>query len=87
MEAMTTGPIDQCEIKADGTWVTIGIRDAQLLRKTQIRCKACAGRIRVQMKFTAHPSPYFMHFAKHDGCRNTPHLFSGVSSRHPEALE
>lgn len=87
MVAVTTGPVDECEIKADGKWVKIGIGDALLLRNTQIRCKACAGRIRVQMKFTANASPYFMHFAKHDGCRNTPHIFSGVSSRHPEALE
>jgi DNA-directed RNA polymerase subunit RPC12/RpoP len=84
---MMTGPIDECEIKADGKWVTISILDAMMLRNTHIRCKACGGRIRVQMKYTARAAPYFMHFSKHDGCSDTTRLFSGVASRHPEALD
>lgn len=87
MEAGMTRPIDECEVKAHENWVTISIGDALLLRRTLIRCKECGGRIRAHQNYMEGAAPHFVHFARHDGCSTSTRLFSGVRSRHPEALE
>jgi hypothetical protein len=86
-EPLSAGPVDECEVKVDGEWVTIGIRDAVMLRKAVLRCQECGGRIRARMNYMEGAEPHFVHYTQHPGCSTTARLYRGVASRHPQALE
>ena len=81
------GPIDEWEIKANGNWVIIHIADALMLRKTDLRCRECGGRVRAHQNYMSGAKPHFVHVTGHTGCSTSPRAFSGVASRHPDALE
>jgi len=76
-----------CEIKRDGQWAKIHIAEALASYKGQdMRCIECGGRVWSHKPYHNGTPPHFEHVRSNKGCSLIPYSFTGVRSRHPEAL-
>lgn len=85
---MSTPPAQTCEVKLEGAWRAVGLKDARLLpRDTLKRCPICHGRVVVMGVYNGNQHLTLSHRRSHDGCPLNPRHYAGVTTRHPEAVE
>jgi hypothetical protein len=75
--------ITECEVKIEGKWTVVDHETAVIHHLHDLkRCPYCGGRVTHYQSGNHH----FGHYAAHTGCSEAWN-FSGIASRHPEALE
>lgn len=75
-----------CEAKIAGTWHVIDLDEALSTHITALkRCPGCQGPIMIKT-FGKARRPQLFHRGAHTGCPRAPTNYSGMPSRHPQAI-
>lgn len=77
-----------CQVKVGGQWQAIDIADALASFKDDaLRCIECYGPVCAHKKYVNGVAAHFEHVTGHTGCSQISRNFSGVKSKHPDALK
>jgi hypothetical protein len=76
------------ETRCGGNWVPISIEDAlDALKREDMRCSACHGRLWPHKKYSNGTSAHFEHASAHSGCPQSGYHYTGIESPHADALK
>ena len=85
---MSSSADQTCEVKVDGAWRTVSLKEARLLpRDVTKRCPDCHGQVSIQGTYGMQPRLTLSHRRSHVGCSSSLRHYRGVPTRHPEAAE
>jgi hypothetical protein len=79
--------IKECEIKTGTVWHAVSVEEALSFGAEDMRCIECHGRVCAHKEYINGVAAHFEHIRAHPGCSQIPTSFSGVKSRHPEAIK
>lgn len=76
----------ECQIRSGNKWDTVGIDEALTDTERQMRCVECHGPVCAHRQYVNGVAAHFEHIEGHTGCSQIPSNFSGIESKHPDAL-